>query len=104
MSFLLVFPLCVSKIPSGTALINERCSWWQRLLSNFIELIQKKKKHQCEQWFKAKEYEEENATIKDLFRQWYKKKKKSHKVKKKPIKNTILESTSRSIKIREWMQ
>ena len=32
------------------------------------------------------------------------KKKKSHKVKKKPIKNTILESTSRSIKIREWMQ
>lgn len=30
-----------------------------------------------------------------------KKKKKSHKVKKKPIKNTILESTSRSIKIIE---
>ena len=36
----------------------------------------KKKKHQCEQWFKAKEYEEENATIKDLVRQWYQKKKK----------------------------
>ena len=35
----------------------------------------KKKKHQCEQWFKAKEYKEENATIKDLFRQWYQKKK-----------------------------
>lgn len=35
----------------------------------------KQKQHECEQWFEAKEYEEENATIKDLFRQWYLKKK-----------------------------
>lgn len=77
MSFLLVFPLCFPKISSGTASINERYSIWQRLLSNFTELIQKKQKqHECEQWFEAKEYEEENATIKDLFRQWYQNKKK----------------------------
>lgn len=48
----------------------------------------KKAKHECEQWFEAKEYEEENATIKDLFRQWYqkKKKKKSHKVKRNELR------------------
>ena len=40
-----------------------------------LNWFKKKKKHQCEQWFKAKEYKEENATIKDLFRQWYQKKK-----------------------------